>query len=569
MRAQELFRMLDPLHIMGPGGNEQDLISAQKQQVWVRIVLSALVLGYLAAHAPALMDYLQLAIVSTTVYCLFNLLSLRWISRQPYHLPRLLASPLFDIAFTCLGMWLDGGPSSPMYIMFFIIIVGNGLRFGNVMLLYSLSLSLIGLAIVSLLNIYGQTQTIDWLYLMLQLTGIIIVPGYTYILGMRLDKAQSARAQAEQDSVGLLDASPIPAFTFEAARDGDMQIRYANPAMERFCGVQHEELRGLSIARICIPEDVDALREGCAKVLLQLRPEIIHSFDIRSRMANGDMRNQMCQGSSIRWRGQLLGLCLMTDVTESERLHDQLESIHRQEYLNSVLGGMAHDFRNTLTNIIGTAEVMKMTAADHSADDKLDIIIESGEQGSEMINHLHHLMRGRKTKRGLINLQDSLYAAINLVRLRLPHHISLICSIDDDLPPVSGHATQIDQMVLLLIDNAAHAIRGSGRIEVFVEKDAGHVLARKPLPALRIRITDSGCGISAEDLPHVFESFWTTRKEQNAAGLGLTMVKRIVDWHHGAIDITSKPGRGTAVVIHLPPAFDTQKTSKQTTAASG
>lgn len=557
--------MIDPHRFFGPGDNEQDLIAAQKQQVRVRIILAGLILGYLSAHAPALMQHLTLAISSTLAYCLFNLLSLRWIPRQPYHLPRLLTAPLLDIAFTCLGMWLDGGSGSPMYIMFFIIIVGNGLRFGNMMLLYSLALSLVGLAFINLLHIYGQAQSIDWLYLMLQLTGIILVPGYTYVLGMRLDKALSARVQAEQDSVGMLDASPIPAFTYEAGNNGDMQIRYANPAMERLCDAQHEALRGSSIKCICIPGDVDVLREGCATVLLQIRPETVHSFDIRRQMVNGDMRNLMCQASSLRWRGHLLGLCLMTDVTESERLHEQLEGIHRQEYMNSVLAGMAHDFRNILTNIIGTAEVMKMNASDPSADASLDVIIEAGEQGSEMIHHLHHLMRGRKPKRALINLQDSLYAAVNLLRLRLPAHISLICSIEEQLPPVSGHSAQIDQMVTMLIDNAAQAIRSNGRIEVFVEKDSRHALARKALPAIRIRITDTGCGISAADMPHVFESFWTTRKQHNAAGLGLTMVRRIIDWHHGSVDISSKPGNGTVVVVHLPPADRTEQTDHKKT----
>jgi len=542
----------------GLNKNLQEMVHAQKQQVWVRIILACMISGYIIAHAPMLMQHLQLGIASLLSYCAFHLLSLGWISRRPEHLLRLLAAPLWDICLICLGMWLDGGISSPLYILFFIVIVGNGLRFGNMLLLYSQILSLLGLACVALLNVYSAQQSIDWLYLMLQLVGIILVPGYTYLIGLRLDKALSARAQVEQDSVGLLDASPIPAFTYEPDHHGDLCIRYANPAMGRMCNMPQEALHGESVVTVCVAEDIDAMRDGCAKVLLQVRPETVHSFDVRSKNQRGDLRHLMCQASSLRWGGHLMGLCLMTDVTENERMHDNLEAVHRQEYINSVLAGMAHDFRNVLTNIVGTAEVMQMTASDPSVIKSLDVIMDSGEKGSEMINHLHHLMRGRKARRSFINLQDSLYAAVNLARMRMPHHISLTCSIDDDLPPLLGYQAQIDQMVILLIDNAAHAIKGSGRIEVYVEKDRSHALAQNSLPALRIRINDTGCGISAADLPHVFEAFWSTRKDQNAAGLGLSMVQRIIHWHHGSIELNSKPGKGTSVIIHLPATNEAQ-----------
>jgi len=543
--------MFDPRGWSGLNSDTETLIKAQKHQVWVRFAFLLLFTVYVFAHATGLSSHLGLIIASAGIYCLSNLLFLVWIKRHPVHLLRTMMAPVLDIYLTTLGMWLDGGISSPMYIMYFIIIAGNGMRFGNMMLLYSQILSLLGLAIVGILTVFLMQQGIDWLYLMLQLIGVLLVPGYAYILGSRLENELGARRQAEEDSIGLLDASPIPAFTFKPDSEGNIVIRYANPALTLICGVSQIKLQKQSVKYACIPEDAATMQEGCSHIL-RLRNDTVHRFEVRSRSHKGKVLSLMCQVSSIRWRGRQLGLCLMSDVTENERLHEKLEVAHRQDYMNSLLAGITHDFRNVLTNIIGTAEILQMEAEKPETEKKLGLIIESGEHASDMITHLLHMARGKKIPDRPIRLQQTLHTTIDLARLRLPSDIGLDCRIDKDLPAILGQPAQLDQVVLNLIENAAHAIEGSGHIEVQVETDPQHTLATPLLPAIRIIVSDTGCGISKENLDHVFDTFWTTREEKGGSGLGLSMVKRIVTWHHGEIAIESSPGKGTSVILHLP-----------------
>ncbi len=549
----------------GTGNNEAAMIRTQNQQVMVRIVLALLGASYLAAHAPHIIPHFQFVAVSLTLYIVFNLLCLPWIKKKPAHTLRLLLAPIFDVYLSAMAMWLDGGIVSPYYIIFLIIIVGNGVRFGNIMLLYSQTLSLLALAGVGMVTVYSLQQPIDWLYLLAQVMGVILVPGYAYLLGKKLEKARHIRYRAEQETVGLLDASPIPACTFEAGDNDKLYVRYANPAMSKLFDKADEDIEGGQVEQLAIAEDSAIIRDGCRKVLQCANHNTAHRFDIRYRAHDGQLHSLMCQANAIRWRGRLLGLCLITDVTENERLHEQLERAHRQDYMNSLLAGLTHDFRNVLTNIIGNAEVMQMDAKDKALADKLGLIIQAGERSSEMITHLMHMARKKKTARKLIQLQDTLHATINLARLKLPENISLECTIDDNIPPILGLSAQIDQVMLNLVENAAQAISGSGKIKITIAQDMQHSLAEASLPAIRITLEDNGCGIKQEDMQHIFDSFWTTREKNGGSGLGLTMVKRIVGWHHGEINIESTAGKGTSVCIVLPPASNADKTGKKTT----
>ncbi|MDX8392387.1 MAG: ATP-binding protein [Mariprofundaceae bacterium] len=538
----------------GDFSNETAMIRTQNQQVAARIILALIGIAYLAVHAPDIESHVRFVAVSLILYITFNLFCLPWIKQSPFQALRLLIAPIFDTYLSAMAMWIDGGIASPYYIIFLIIIVGNGVRFGNIMLVYSQALSLLALACVCIITIDVLHQPIDWLYLLVQTIGVILVPGYAYMLGKKLEKAHHTRRRAELETVGLLDASPIPACTFEAGNDGKLYIRYANPAMSEIFDKADKNVEGEQIEHLAIAEDGVIIREGCQKVLQQADQHVAHRFDIRCHSHDGHLRSLMCQASAIRWRGKLLGLCLITDVTENERLHEQLERSHRQDYMNSLLAGLTHDFRNVLTNIIGNAEVLKMDSTDKVLADKLELIIQAGERGADMITHLMLMARKKKTPRKIIRLPDTLHATMNLARLKLPENISLTCAIDDGIPPILGHAAQIDQIMLNLVENAAQAIVDKGKIIVRIEQDKQHKLATATASAIRITLQDNGHGIKKDDMQHIFDNFWTTRENDGGSGLGLTMVKRIVNWHHGEIHIESVPGKGTSVHIILPPA---------------
>lgn len=530
-----------------------EMIRTQKQHVLARFGMSAVVLPYLIIHNPALASHPRDAMVALMGYAAFNLLCIPWIAWRPNQPLRILLAASADTALAAGVMWLDGGLDSPAYILLLIISMGHGVRYGNAIMLYSQILGMLALGFVGLMGEHGLQHSVNRPHLMMQIVVMMIVPGYIHYLGKRLENALSNRLRAEKDSAGMLESSPMPAFTFSSDIFGDSTIRYANHAMTALLDLPRKKLAGQPVERLAIHEDAKEIRNGCNQVLNGDEQQTTCQFAIRCRTGEGQIRSLMCRATAIRWRGKKTGLCILDDVTENEQLHEQLEHSHRQDYINSLLAGLTHDFRNVLTHMIGNAEILHMQAENASDAERLKLIIEAGERGSEMITQLLRMARRKKTPKSLFNLQDTLPSTIRLAHLKLPEHIALEFEMDDDLPPLFGHAVQIDQVILNLIENASHAVGKSGRIRVEVRRDAKHALASPGAPAVRICVADNGCGIPEKDLPYVFDTFWTSREKAGGSGLGLTMSKRIVTWHHGEITLSSSPG-GTTITIILPPA---------------
>jgi len=533
--------------------NRAETVKTQLLQIAVRLVLSILFLVYIMMHAPLFAAYQTFCLVSISAYIAFNLACIAWVRYAPYAAPRMLLAPVLDVSLTGMGMWLDGGHTSPVYLVLYVIIAGNAFRFGNVMLLYSQALSFITMIGICLITVYNLHLGLDWQYLTIQLLALIFIPGYAYMLGKRVEKAVRARRRAERESTDLLEGSPIPAFTFEAGEDGGLRVSYANPAIASISVYTPRAIAGRYVDVIAIAEDGEEIRRCCHAALEEDDGTTLHYFHIRGRNEEGEQRNLMCQATSIRWQGRQAGLCLITDVTETEKLHTQLESAHRAGYVNSMVAGMTHDFRNILTHIIGNAEVLQMETSDPSFQDKLGVIIEAGERGSEMITNLLKMSQKKDVAQQIFNLDVVLPGIINLARVKLAMNVSLQSSIQPNLPALRGNPAQIDQMVLNLIENAAQAIGDTGGIVITVEAVKDHALTAHGLPAICIAVHDDGCGIADANLENIFKPFWTTRTDEGGSGLGMTMVKRITTAHGGEVEVQSEVGKGTSVKIYLPP----------------
>jgi len=539
---------------MGLLDNKAATVKTQLLQITVRLVLAILFLGYISVHAPLFATHQTFCLVLGSAYIAFNLGCMVWVRYAPYATPRMLLAPLFDMCLAGAGMWLDGGQTSPVYMVLYMIIVGNAFRFGNVMLLYTQVLAFITTIGICLITVYNLHQSLDWPYLIVQLLALILIPGYAYMLGKRLEKTIHARRQAERESADLLEGSPIPAFTYETGKDGGLHITYANPAIASISAYTPRTITGRYIDAIAVAEDGEEMRRYCRTALEEGNGTTLHHFHIRAKNENGEQCNLMCQATSIRWQGRQTGLCLMTDVTETEKLHTELESVHREGYINSMVTGLTHDFRNVLTHIIGNAEVLQMEVSDPALKDKLAVMIEAGERGSEMITHLLKMARKREVAQQIFNLDMVLPSIINLARVKLPMNISLQCSIQSGLPVIRGNPAQIDQVILNLIENASQSIGYAGDITIAVEAATDHALATQDQPAIRITVRDNGCGIAETDMENIFKPFWTSREGKDGSGLGMTMIKRIVTSHHGEIEVQSEVGQGTSIIIHLPPA---------------
>jgi len=470
----------------------------------------------------------------------------------------MLFSPLMDVYAVSLGMVIDGGQSSGLYLIFFIIIFSHAVRFGNTMLLYSQALSVVGMLLVGASTLFGMQFSLDGMLLLIQIAGILLIPAYALIITQKAEQAILEKTAAEEATFGLLDHGPLPAFTYQVGDDETPRILYANTAMQHVYRDATINLIGEQVDVLALMEDGDEIIAACQYPFSDGDSVEPHRFYVRGRNANDHLIQLMGQSMRLHWHGKWIGVCFLLDITQVEAVRSELEQSLHDNYMSTMVAGIVHDFRNVLTSIIGTAEVMQFSAESDSIKKQLGLIMDAGDRGSNMVSHLLSLSKSEQEQsEGALSpqlLRNSLTSIIGLLRIQLPPHIQLHLDASKTLPAVSVTITEIEQMVMNLINNAAEAIPVSGHIWVSLSSCLEEEVPGKEQPGLCITVSDDGNGIPQEHINDVTKAFWTSRQSEGGTGLGLTMIQRIVAKNRGKMEITSIVGEGTKVFIFLPKA---------------
>lgn len=254
------------------------------------------------------------------------------------------------------------------------------------------------------------------------------------------------------------------------------------------------------------------------------------------------------------------GLCgfLVVDTTESRRVEEQLFGSQKMASLGNLAGGIAHEFNNILVGILGNASLLRMRAAGRSEIGGLAEMIEtSALRAAELVQQLLGFARKGKYSSELLDINAVVTETLGLARRSFGPRIEMVLDLAPDLCPVEGDVTQIQQAIMNLALNAREAIGDEGTLVArtrCLDLDAS---AARGIPGLsagqwaEIEITDSGRGMDADLQKMIFEPFFST-KESGGTGLGLPMVYGIVTNHGGTVQVRSRPGEGTSVVIYLP-----------------
>lgn len=249
------------------------------------------------------------------------------------------------------------------------------------------------------------------------------------------------------------------------------------------------------------------------------------------------------------------------DERERELLNAQLQQAQKMEAVGTMAGGIAHDFNNLLCSILGSAELLRHEVALNEEGAALVRRIEkAGGNAAGLIRQLLTFSRRQNSVQKPVKLGDVVQDLLNLARTCIPDTIELRCVrlTQDDW--TLGDPTQLQQVVMNLATNAAHAMAGraEGRFLVQIDNatlpDSGRP-ETTTLPRgryVRIRFSDTGSGIPQEILPRIFEPFFTTKPVGSGSGLGLSVVHGIILRHHGSIGVESVLGSGTTFIVHLP-----------------
>ena len=203
---------------------------------------------------------------------------------------------------------------------------------------------------------------------------------------------------------------------------------------------------------------------------------------------------------------------------------------------------VAHEIRNPLTTIGGFARRLLKRADDEQARRYASIIVDEAERLGRLLAGIMDFVRPGEPRKQRTDAAAVLDRAIALTdAARAAKHIAIERDVEAGLPTLWADPGQLEQVLLNLLQNACDAIDDGGTITASVRRDHGRLI---------LRIADTGCGITPEQLQHLFDPFYTTKQGGN--GLGLSIAGKIIEDHGGRIDIGSEAGRGTHVTIRLP-----------------
>ena len=249
------------------------------------------------------------------------------------------------------------------------------------------------------------------------------------------------------------------------------------------------------------------------------------------------------------------------DITEHRQLQNQLHQIDKMDAIGQLAGGVAHDFNNQLTAILGYAEVLLRTL-DEDDERRADVteITRAGRRAASVTEQLLAFGRKQPLRPEVIDLNGVISEMDLLLRRTVREDIIFEVKLADTLDAVRADPSQVEQIIMNLVLNARDAMPDGGRLTLITRMaDVGVAETRAPMPPGRyvtIEVTDSGRGMDAEVQAHLFEPFFTTKEQGKGTGLGLASVYGIVKQSGGYIWVTSEVDRGSTFTIHLPPVHE-------------
>ena len=291
--------------------------------------------------------------------------------------------------------------------------------------------------------------------------------------------------------------------------------------------------------------------------------------ELRNRRKNGELYWSSVALSPIRGDGGrvLNFLAIAEDTTDKRLVDDQLRHAQKLEAVGTLAGGVAHDFNNILTGILGHCQIaIEKLPDDSNLRFNLDQIMGASDRARDLVQQLLAFSRRKEAVLEPVNMHTVVDEAMKLVHASTPSTIRLRWHAPPEAGAAMADATQIHQVLLNLCSNATDAIgTDTGTIDVSVDSvkySNGVAVSGYDLPPgqyVRLRVQDTGCGMDNYTLSRVFDPFFTTKAVGSGTGLGLAAVHGIVQDHGGGLQVESEPDKGSTFTILLPAAHSSEE----------
>jgi len=368
-------------------------------------------------------------------------------------------------------------------------------------------------------------------------------------------QAERALRESEHRSRTIIENSRDIIYTLNA----DGRFLFVSPAMRHLLGYDETAMVGRTARSIIHPDEVAA----CEQAMRRILTEGIQTpgLEYRIRHANGEWRWFTSTGGVVHdANGNRLHFQGMArDITDRRKLEEQLRQSQKMESVGRLAGGVAHDYNNMLSVILGYTELaLAQVPPTEPLHADLKEIFNAANRSADITRQLLAFARRQTITPEVLDLNASVEGLLKMLRRLIGEDIDLAWLPGTDLWPVRMDPSQLNQILANLCVNARDAIADVGKIiietkralidEAFCADHPGF----RPGEYVLLAISDDGCGMDKQILTHLFEPFFTTKEIGKGTGLGLAMVYGIVKQNDGFIAVYSEAGKGSTFRIYLP-----------------
>jgi PAS domain S-box-containing protein len=378
-----------------------------------------------------------------------------------------------------------------------------------------------------------------------------LLRGEKFTLAIFRDVTERKRREEE---IGMLKHSIDVHYDAVYWLDSDNRCVYVNEAACSALGYECEELIGKTIFDIA-PQPTEEDMRG---IWQKLREEGSYLRETVHRRKDGSEFPIDLLVTYIQFDGREFACAFARDISEKKRLEEQLRQSHKMEAIGTLAGGIAHDFNNMLAVIMGNAELALDDAREEGIRMSLGQILKASKRSRDLVKQILTFSRGNGAQGKAVKMAPLLRETFELLRASFPSTIRMNLNIRTKSDTVLADPSQIQQVVVNLANNAAHAMRDAGGIltislsSITLGSDSRKVEDMRSGPYVKLTVRDTGTGISPEVERRMFEPFFTTKEPGQGTGMGLSVVYGIVKGCNGLIEVESEAGQGSTFTVLLP-----------------